>query len=665
MGLDTVSLRLEPEYDVERRGGRFFATTTAPWLGVEGLAIETFAGRFIDVTYRGSLWDEPARPVFRFWRDGEAFVDHIAAGPVAGSGLWTGRVPPGTKRMSVSPTNRPGPFDFMIERAKPRRWGSLLAEGSRLNRKSTRSAVLTRLIGWSAESDVNLAWAIGSTPLSAYDAWQARRLRPIGLEEADRPRFDWARGPPIRLIVLADEAAAGAIHRTLASLAAQVFPYWTALVVGGPEPQDPRIRSASGEAALEWLGQGGIDALTGRLEAADILPPHALAYLAEQAHRHPACQLFYGDALHRGTNGTLTPVMRPGWSPRLGKTWPDFGPSAFLRGVEAWTPEEHRGFLAVGTIPERVVGALTPEQAKPLRRIMIETNRPDAIASPRMAPLPDARSNATAAIIIPTRDHPFLLRRAVASIRRRSSPGRYRIVVIDNGSLESDAMALLGTLRQSPDVLVIEHPGPFNFSLICNKAAAASHGDVLIFLNDDTEVLSEGWLERLIAHAMDPATGAVGAKLTRPDGRLQHIGVLVGMGESAGHFGALAPGDDPGWAGRNLAVHEVSAVTGACLAVARDKFDAVGGFDAVQLPIELSDVDLCLKLNARGWQTIIDPFVHLMHEESVSRGGATLRRLDVYGSQRAVFIERWRHVLRDDPAFHPGLSLYSCKAALG
>ena len=109
----------------------------------------------------------------------------------------------------------------------------------------------------------------------------------------------------------------------------------------------------------------------------------------------------------------------------------------------------------------------------------------------------------------------------------------------------------------------------------------------------------------------------------------------------------------------------MSAVTGACLAVGRDKFLAVGGFDAVELPIELSDVDLCLKLNARGWQTIIDPQVHLMHEESASRGGATFRRLTKYGRQRDIFIERWRHVLRDDPFFHPGLSLYSLAVALG
>ena len=213
--------------------------------------------------------------------------------------------------------------------------------------------------------------------------------------------------------------------------------------------------------------------------------------------------------------------------------------------------------------------------------------------------------------------------------------------------------------------MLLRRPGPFTFSGYCNEAVAFGEEKLLVFLNDDTAVLSEDWLERLAESAFDEGIGAVGAKLTFPDGRLQHVGVLVGMGGSAGHLGAMAPGDDPGWLGRNGVVHEVSAVTGACLAVARDKFLAVGGFDAEHLPVELSDVDLCLKLNARGWQTIVDPRVHLLHEESASRGRATFRRLDVYGGQRGIFIDRWRHVLRDDPTFHPGLSLYSLKAALG
>ena len=404
------------------------------------------------------------------------------------------------------------------------------------------------------------------------------------------------------------------------------------------------------------------DGLVGVVRAGDRLPPTALAYLAEQAARQPDARLFYGDGLIRDTIGSR-PDLKPGWCPRVQRARPYIDGAVFVRGLGSWHPEERRQFLETGEVPTTVIDGLSRGEIVPLRRIMIEAS----VTVPPRAPQPTELelSNATATIIIPTRDHPALLRRIVASIRASSTRGRYTITIVDNGSITEEAKALNATLSRDTDVMVIDHPGPFNFSAMCNEAAARSHGDVLVFLNDDMEVLSRGWLDRLVTHASDPAIGAVGAKLTYPDGRLQHVGVLVGMGGSAGHFGALASGDDRGWSDRNMVVHEVSAVTGACLAVARDKFAAVDGFDAINLPVELSDIDLCLKLNARGWQTIVDPAVHLMHEESVSRGGATLRRLDVHGKERDIFIARWRHVLRDDPTFHPGLSLYSWRPALG
>ena len=413
------------------------------------------------------------------------------------------------------------------------------------------------------------------------------------------------------------------------------------------------------------------------LRAGDRLFPTALAIVAEQARRHPGGTIFYGDTIvRRGTGasgGTIaaTPLFRPGWSPRLQRSLGYLdGGWLFARRLSAWPAEARAAFFARGALPACVVDGLGRDAVRPLRRFLGDAAASPPAAAPETprdasAAISVTTTRATATIIIPTRDHPALLSRLVASIRARSPAGRSAIIVVDNGSVEPATLAAFEVMRGLPDVRLLARPGPFNFSAMCNEAAAMAPSDVLVFLNDDTEVLSDGWLDRLCGQALDPATGAVGAKLTYPDGRIQHVGVLVGMGESAGHFGALAPGDDPGWARRNLAAHEVSAVTGACLAVAREKFEAVGGFDAVHLPIELSDIDLCLKLNARGWQTIVDPAVRIMHEESASRGGATLRRLTVYDRERAVFVERWRHVLRDDPVFHPGLSLYSWRAALG
>ena len=646
------------EHDVERRDGRFEVLGVEPWLAITGLDLGPLAGRFIELTYQTSLWDVPVRPILRFHLRDECTVDHIGAGPVVGAAAWIGRVPTDAVRLSISPTNRLGPLDFAIERVRRRRWPALLVEGLGRNPKSTRSAILTRLIGWCPESDNNLAWAIGATPLARYPTWRRRNERAPDLAVLDRPRFDWGQAPPVVVTVRAEDADDAAIARTCASLAAQIFPGWHARLTGTSyRSSDPRIATTE-----QLFADSDEGALAGTIAAGEVLPPDALACLVEQARRHPLARVFYGDAVVAGP-GNARPRLLPGWSPRLQAGQPYLCAPIFVRDAAALAVADRATLATPGALPARLAATLASDQVVPLRRVMAETPfGPLSLARPAAASVAPRR--ASVSVIIPTKDHPALLARAIGAIRARTS-GEVEIVVVDNASATEDAHRQLAMLREASGTVVVDYPGAFNFSKICNDAAAIARGEILVFLNDDTEVLSDGWLDRLCAHASDPGLGAIGARLTYPDGRLQHMGVLLGMGGSAGHFGAPAPGDDPGWAGRNLAVHEVSAVTGACLAVARQKFEAVGGFDAEHLPIELSDIDLCLKLNARGWQTIVDPAVHILHEESASRGGATLRRLAVHDAERAIFLERWRHVLRDDPFFHPGLSLYSWREALG
>ena len=654
---------MAPGADVEQCGPTLVATGSEPWL-VCNVDISLLSGRFIEVTYRASLLDEPARPIFRFsLLDGNS-VDYIGAAPTAGAAVWIGRVPSNATRLSISPTNRLGSFVFEIEGLRPRAWPELLLKGVRERPRQTCSAVLTRCIGWVPESDNNLAWATSATDYDAYDEWLARRARPLDLSHVDRPRFDWATAVRIT-VAIRSTGDARALERTLSSLASQAFTYWDAVIVG--EAREiaayPDVVATDIEGAVRRLGGKAGAVVFGPIEAGDVLPPYALAFLAEQHRRCPAVRMFYGDEIAAGS-----PILKPGWTPRLLAHRPYLGCALLVTGLDDWSMDHRRAFIADGQLPPFLATA-SGDLVKPLRRVLLDSPQPFSprLTAPRDAPPVTVIGPiaARAAIVILTRDQPALLSRAVASVRSKSSPGSYRMFIVDNGHVDGPARKLLAELEQDADVVLLRRAGRFTFSGFCNEAVAVSDEPLLVFLNDDTEVLSESWLDRLAANAFDEGVGAVGAKLTFPDGRLQHVGVLVGMGGSAGHLGAMAPGDDPGWVGRNDVVHEVSAVTGACLAVAREKFLAVGGFDAANLPIELSDVDLCLKLNARGWQTIVDPQVHLLHEESASRGGATFRRLNVYRGQRVVFVDRWRHVLRDDPTFHPGLSLYSLKAALG
>ncbi len=641
---------LRPLRNVERCGDGFIATSPEPWLTLESAALRP--GRFVAITYRASLWDEPVRPVFRFEAAARTVTDRIAPGPVAGAGIWVGRVPAGTIRTSVSPTNRPGHFAFAVEAIRRRSWIGLVLEGLRRKPRAARGAVLTRLIGWRPESDMNLAWATGSTALTDYPRWHAARHRAIDLDGIDAPRFAWSNAIPVHVVIDARTGEEG-LAATLQSLQGQVFTHWTASMIGGKvglPAGDPRFKAE----------MPGADAFLTTLRPSDALMPEALACLVEAAHRYPDCDLFYGDEAVETASGEIRPTLKAGWSPRLHARIPYLGRCVFLRGSALTGEAERDRFMTSAAVPARIPPG---SKVRALRRVLLRTrDAPDL--HPRGAePIEPRTSGAT--IIIPTRDQPERLGRAVASVQRCRGTAPLRIVIVDNGSTAPDTLRLLADLREGEDVTVLERPGPFNFSAMSNEgAAAAREDDVLVFLNDDTEVLSADWLDRLAHWARQPDIGAVGARLTYPDARVQHIGVVLGMGGSAGHFGSFSAPGSAGWLGRHRAVHEVSAVTGACLAVAKHKFDAVGGFDATNLPVELSDIDLCLKLGERGWTALVDPAVHLLHEESASRGGATFRRAAVYEVQRTYFLNHWNARLRNDPYFHPGLSLYDWEAAL-
>ena len=153
------------------------------------------------------------------------------------------------------------------------------------------------------------------------------------------------------------------------------------------------------------------------------------------------------------------------------------------------------------------------------------------------------------------------------------------------------------------------------------------------------------------------------AKLLFPNGRLQHAGVVLGFGGIAGHVYRRLPQDYRGYLDQLTVPHEVAAVTGACMAVERSKFEAVGGFDAEHLPVDLNDIDLCLRIAERGWTNLWTSEATLIYHQSATRG-IDPDPFELYRKERAYFVERWAHMIRDDPYFHPGLSLHAHDVAL-
>ena len=259
-------------------------------------------------------------------------------------------------------------------------------------------------------------------------------------------------------------------------------------------------------------------------------------------------------------------------------------------------------------------------------------------------------------IIVPTRDRPDLLARCADGVLSRTDYPFLELIVVDNDSAEEATRVLLSELSHDPRVRVLAVPGPFNYSALNNTAAAAARGEVLVLLNNDTDVISPDWLTELVSHAVRPEIGAVGAKLLYQDGRVQHCGITLGPGWALIHQLRKSSRDDPGPGGELALVRTVSAVTAACLAIRKSVFLEVGGFDAQNFPTAFSDVDLCLRLGDYGYRILCTPFAEMHHLESVSRG------YDDTPEKRAItdraghnFQKIWEPLLNTDPYHNPNL----------
>ena len=261
-------------------------------------------------------------------------------------------------------------------------------------------------------------------------------------------------------------------------------------------------------------------------------------------------------------------------------------------------------------------------------------------------------------IVIPLRDRLELLQRCLESLRDKTDYPNIEFVLVDNGSKEKSTLEFLQTLERGGEARVLPNPGPFNFSRLTNHGAAAAHGEILLFLNNDIEATEPGWLREIVSHAARPEVGAVGARLWFPDGTLQHGGVILGLGGVAGHaFPHLKRGRG-GYFSRAQLQQNISAVTGACLAVRKELFEKVGPFDETNLSISFNDIDFCLRLRAAGYRNVWTPFANLIHAESASRGHQPTKKEQSHFVEEATFMQRkWGFELLHDPCYNPNLSL--------
>ena len=266
-------------------------------------------------------------------------------------------------------------------------------------------------------------------------------------------------------------------------------------------------------------------------------------------------------------------------------------------------------------------------------------------------------NNPLVSLIIPTRDGLGILKQCISSIIKLSTYKHYEIIIVDNDSQQPATKAYLRRIQRLNNVTVISYPHPFNYSAINNFAVKQAKGEVIGLINNDIEVITPTWLEKMLQYVMREDVGCVGAKLLYPDMRIQHAGVICGVGNVAAHAHRFFDKNASGYLNRLNYAGEYSAVTAACLLVRKELYQQVGGLDETHLTVAYNDVDFCLKVRQLGYRNIYTPKAVLFHHESISRGKEdTPKKLKRYRSEVKYMWNKWGDVLNNDPMYNPNLT---------
>ena len=554
--------------------------------------------------------------------------------------------------------------------------------------------------------------------INRYDSLTDQDRREI---RADIENF--RRHPLISVVVSVFNPPEQYLRATLDSVVGQLYQNWelcladdassaphVSRVIAEYAQRDRRIKlvfrpthggvSAACNSAIE-IATGEFLALLGHV---DVLSTHALYLVAREIDRHPTVDLVYSDEDKITARGRrYEPHFKSDWNPdlflsqnimsplgvfraelvdKVGKLRPECDGSQdydlALRVIDETSAERirhipfvlcHRRAALASNAPHSGEGS-SAVRARTAVRDHLCRRRIDAkvVSIPGLS-FPAVQyalnSELSVSIIIPTRDRSDLLSRCVRGILEETAYRNLEVIIIDNHSDQDATHAYFRQIEGNQRVRILEYNLSFNFSLINNWGAEQSRGDILLFLNNDTEPIEASWLRHMVANARRPEVGAVGAKLLYPNGRVQHGGVILGMTGIAGHLHRNLPADDPGYFGRAVLQQNFSAVTGACIAMRRNVFFEVGGFDGANLPIAFSDVDLCLRLRELGYLIVWTPLAQLIHHETASR------TLDLMPCRYREFLRendymrvRWGHILTRDPYFSPNLSRHDLSPSI-
>ena len=544
-----------------------------------------------------------------------------------------------------------------------------------------------------------------------YDFWIARN-EPAA-EEKRRMKVDidkFTARPRISIAVPVYKTPIEILRRCIESVKSQIYPNWELCLAddGSGDPAltalllqcsqtDPRIRAGTlpRNRGIAAATNEALSLATGEyvafLDHDDELADFALWEVVRAINEHPDTDLFYSDEDKIDEQERrYDAFFKPGWSPDLFLSCNYICHFLVVRrslvdrlgGLdESYNGSQDYDFLLRATEQtrkiERIPKVLYHWRAIPGSAANASDDKPRASEDGRRAlasylarTAPGATveeiktcryrvrypiaGNPRVTLLIPTNGHMNLFRAAVEDVLEKTSYRNYDIVLIDNSQTSRvEEYAARQAARKAPVRYLDWRSRPFNFSTMNNEAARRSESPYILFLNDDTTVMTGEWLTAMLEHAQRPEVGAVGAQLWYPNDMIQHAGVVMGLYGNCSHAFKNLPGGRAHYFDFPDLIRNCSAVTAACLLVAREKFFKAGGFDESNLTVAFQDVDLCLKLLELGYRNVYTPYAKLYHYESASK---TENEKIPHPAEDSFMKKKWAKYIANDPYYNPNLA---------
>lgn len=542
--------------------------------------------------------------------------------------------------------------------------------------------------------------------ISGYQVWREKSIQEFlaRRETLVKDLRSIREVPMISILVAVSKPSLGNFQQCVDSVFNQVWPEWELCICydASLDPEldrylqrlsasDHRIRIGRNNTSLGLpeatnvalqLASGQFIAF---LDQHNVLDPHAIAEIAIALARDPEIDVLYTDEDQIDTAGNhSSPWFKPDWSPDLLMSWDyinqglavkksaveelgglrsEFGEGArydlMLRATENVRRVHHLPMVLYHCRGDtRSRGLELADRDASRRALQSALDRrgeggtvEDGLLTWAFRPRFPIKADPLVTIVIPFREGADLLRRCVDSIESLAGYQRWEGLFVDNQSREPETHALIAQLSRNPHVRVLSYSEEFNWSELNNWAARQAQGEYLLFLNNDIEAISDGWLVAMLEQAQRDEVGVVGARLIYPDGRVQHAGVIMGMSRICAHAFWFCPPERDAYFGMDKLLRNCSAVTGACMMVRKKVFDELGGFDE-DLRVAYNDIDFCLRARERGYLVVYTPHAELVHFEAATRG------ISSEILEEKLMLVRWRDWLeRGDPYYNPNLGL--------